>query len=202
MFYEYVRLLREIKPKYFLLENVKSMSEEAKEEITRQLGVQPIMIDSKTLSAQSRKRLYWTNIPNVTQPEDKSIKLQDILEYGYADRDKSLCIARRYAGCSGSQSYLCRRYFGKSFYQIVFTSKEDRDYVKNLWKENPRFTDEELGRNIVRPLTCLECERLQTLPDNYTAMIPSDFARRALCGNGWTVDVIVHLLNCLKENLE
>lgn len=199
LFYEYVRLLREIKPKYFLLENVKSMSEEAKEEITRQLGVQPIMIDSKTLSAQSRKRLYWTNIPNVAQPEDKNIKLQDILEYGYADRDKSLCIARRYAGCSGSQSYLCRRYFGKSFYQIVFTSKEDRDYIKNLWKENSRFTDEEIESIIVRPLTCLECERLQTLPENYTACLKSKTARIEAIGNGWTIDVIAHIFKGLKD---
>ena len=188
MFYEYARLLKEIQPKYFLLENVNSMSDEAKEEITRHLGVEPILINSQLVSAQSRKRLYWTNIPNVTQPEDKHIKLQDILEYGYADREKSLCIARRYAGCKGSQSYLCRRYFGKSFYQLAFTNKEDS-----------YFKDNEIPHTIARQLTCVECERLQTLPDNYTAVIKSENDRIEAIGNGWTVDVIAHIFKNLKD---
>ena len=154
------------------------MSPEAKAEITKHMGVEPVVINSSLVSAQNRKRLYWTNIPNLSQPEDKNIKLQDILEYGYVDRDKSLCIRRRYAGAGGSQSYLCRRYFGKYFDQLVFTSEKDRDFVKNKWKENPYFKDTELPYNIVRALTCLECERLQTLPDNYTACISSEKERR------------------------
>ena len=199
LFYEYVRLLNEIQPTYFLLENVNSMSQEAKEEITRHMGVQPIMINSALVSAQSRKRLYWTNIPDVTQPEDRGVKLQDILEYGYADRDKSLCIARRYAGCSGSQAYLCRRYFGKSFYQVAFTSKEDRDFIKGKWKENSYFSDSELEHSMIRPLTCLECERLQTIPEGYTACIKSRSARIEAIGNGWTTEVIAHIFKGLKE---
>ena len=200
LFYEYVRLLNEIQPTYFLLENVNSMSQEAKTEITRLMGVEPIMINSASLSAQNRKRLYWTNIPNVTQPESKEVKLQDILEYGYADRDKSLCIARRYAGCGGSQSYLCRRYFGKSFYQIVFKDKESRDYLRDKWKENSYFKEEDIPENdMCRPLTPLECERLQTLPENYTACISSRNARIEAIGNGWTIDVICHLFKGLRE---
>ena len=80
LFWHYVRLLRTCKPKYFLLENVASMPKEAKEIITRELGVQPILIDSALVSAQRRKRLYWTNIPNITQPTDKGIILSDVLE--------------------------------------------------------------------------------------------------------------------------
>jgi len=80
LFWEYVRILREVKPKYFILENVASMPKEAKEIITRELGVEPIMINAALVSAQNRKRLFWTNIPNVTLPKDRSILLKDILE--------------------------------------------------------------------------------------------------------------------------
>jgi DNA (cytosine-5)-methyltransferase 3A len=80
LFWHYVRLLRTCKPKYFLLENVASMPKEAKEIITRELGADPILINSALVSAQQRKRLYWTNIPNITQPEDKGIILSDVLE--------------------------------------------------------------------------------------------------------------------------
>lgn len=78
LFFEYVRILREAKPKYFLLENVK-MKKEFQDVISEQLGVQPIEIDSALVSAQRRKRLYWTNIPNVTQPDDSGILLKDIV---------------------------------------------------------------------------------------------------------------------------
>ena len=80
LFYEYVRILKEVKPKYFVLENVASMPKEAKEIITKELGVEPIMINAALVSAQSRKRLFWTNIPGITQPADKGILLKDILE--------------------------------------------------------------------------------------------------------------------------
>jgi DNA (cytosine-5)-methyltransferase 3A len=86
LFFEYVRLLKEIKPNYFLLENVK-MKKEYQDVISSYLGVEPIFIDSSLVSAQSRKRLYWTNIPNVVQPDDKGICLSDIL----IDNNKSSC---------------------------------------------------------------------------------------------------------------
>ena len=80
MFWEYVRILKEVKPKYFILENVNSMTKEAKASITEALGVEPIMINASLVSAQNRKRLFWTNIPNITQPADRGILLKDILE--------------------------------------------------------------------------------------------------------------------------
>ena len=79
LFFEYVRLLKELKPKYFLLENVR-MAKASQDIITEYLGVEPIVINSNLVSAQNRHRLYWTNIPNVTQPKDKAIVLKDILE--------------------------------------------------------------------------------------------------------------------------
>lgn len=80
LFWEYVRILKEVKPKYFILENVNSMPKEARALITETLGVEPIMINAALVSAQNRKRLFWTNIPGVTLPEDKGILLRDILE--------------------------------------------------------------------------------------------------------------------------
>ncbi len=96
LFWEYVRILKEVKPKYFILENVASMPKEAKDIITKTLGVEPIMINAALVSAQNRKRLFWTNIPNVTLPEDKGIFLKDILENGDSDRLKSYCIDANY----------------------------------------------------------------------------------------------------------
>ena len=113
LFKQYVRALKESGCRYFLYENNCSMHKDIKEEITRCLGVEPIMINSELVSAQTRKRLYWTNIPGVKQPKDKGILLKDIIENGVVDRNKSLCLCRRYSNFSGSQSYLCRRYFGK-----------------------------------------------------------------------------------------
>ena len=91
LFYDYLRLLKETKPKYFILENVK-MIKKYQDEISYLLGVQPIKINSELVSAQKRDRLYWTNIPNITIPENKHIMLQDIIEDGFVNKDKSNCV--------------------------------------------------------------------------------------------------------------
>ena len=195
LFSQYVRALKESGCKYFLYENNKSMSPAIKNEITKHLGVEPILINSALFSAQNRQRLYWTNIPNVCAPTDKGILLQDIIESGYVDREKSLCLARRYAGFSGTQSYLCRRYFGKSFGQAIFEGSIDE--IKEKWKADPYFESTEKN---IRQMTVKECERLQTLPDDYTeAEGVSMQMRYEAIGNGWTVDVIAHILKGLKE---
>lgn len=106
LFWEYVRILKAVKPKYFILENVNSMPKEAKEIITEALGVEPIMINASLVSAQNRKRLFWTNIPNVTQPEDRGILLKDILENGDSDRLKSYCIDANYAKGANWKQYI------------------------------------------------------------------------------------------------
>lgn len=197
LFMQYVRALKESECKYFLYENNNSISNDIKDEITKYLGVKPIMINSSLVSAQNRKRVYWTNIPNVKLPIDKGIILKDIIESGKVDREKSLCIARRTVGNSGSQSYMRRRYFGKSFAQMVFENCEP-EKQKRLWKEDPNKEFETEGR--IRPLTILEMERLQTLPDNYTDVEGiSKTQRGEAIGNGWTVDVISHILKNLND---
>lgn len=108
LFWEYVRILNELKPKYFVLENVASMPKEAKDVITETLGVEPIMINAALVSAQNRKRLFWTNIPGVVLPEDKNIFLKDILLNGETEDLKSLCITATYAS-KNKQDFLKKR---------------------------------------------------------------------------------------------
>jgi len=98
LFWEYVRILNEVKPKYFILENVASMPKEAKDIITETLGVEPIMINASLVSAQTRKRLFWTNIPGVTLPEDKGILLKHILEKNVDDSFIVQAVALRNRG--------------------------------------------------------------------------------------------------------
>lgn len=98
LFWHFVRLLRTMKPRYFLLENVASMSKEDKAKITEIMGVEPILINSALVSAQQRKRLYWTNIPNITQPQDKGILLKDVLESGMGYLDKAQSLTASYDG--------------------------------------------------------------------------------------------------------
>jgi site-specific DNA-cytosine methylase len=170
LFFEYVRLLRELKPRYFLLENVK-MRKESRDIISKELGVEPIEINSSLVSAQIRTRLYWTNIPNVRQPQDRGITLKDIIEYGYVDQDKSYCLDANYYKGGNLKSY-----FEKHRRQLVFNDESIKEY---------------------RKLTPLECERLQTVPEGYTEGV-SNTQRYKMLGNGWTVDVIAHIFKGLN----
>lgn len=118
LFFEFHRLKEECQPTYFLLENVR-MKKESQDVISKYLGVEPIFINSALVSAQNRQRLYWTNIPNVTIPEDLGINLVDIIEDGFVDREKSYCIdANFYKGGNHKQ------YFDKCRRQLVFGSGE------------------------------------------------------------------------------
>ena len=188
LFKNYLIAKEKFKPDYFLYENNKSAAQPIKDQISSELGVELMYINSSLVSAQNRQRFYAINW-KAEQPQDRGILLQDILESGKVDRDKSLCLARRYAGFTGSQSYMCRRYFGKSFGQAVFEG--DIQSIKKKWMDDPYFESEELN---IRPLTPIECERLQTLPDNYTQGF-SETVRKEAIGNGWTAEVIKHLLS-------
>lgn len=191
LFFEYVRLLKECKPKYFLLENVK-MKKEYQDIISEYLGVEPILINSALVSAGSRPRLYWTNI-SYKEIENLDIKLNDILLDGYSNRDKSHCIDANY----GRGTNL-RRYLYRGSRQVVFTDKE---FMEGLFLNKPNIDDcNFIGNNNKdkwRKLTPEECEAIQTVPDNYTEGVP-DFWRYHMLGNGWTVDVIAHIFKGLK----
>lgn len=296
LFWHYVRLLRTCKPRWFLFENVASMPAADKAIITKELGVEPIMINSALVSAQQRKRLYWTNIPGVTQPEDKGLLLKDILESGQSFEKKSFAITASYnkaviqntlsrkqrtmvaepvlynkfnqsvnvnkspaigAGCGVAnskteqlvvtqikpkrigaigpyqqdrvysiegknvslkgngggggtntgliaqsvklgylahggdrQGYKVYSVFGK---RICLKSSTNNGSPNELYRIDLPDAD-----YYIRKLSPVECERLQTLPDNYTAGI-SNTQRYKCLGNGWTVDVIAHILRGLKN---
>ncbi|RGH70950.1 DNA (cytosine-5-)-methyltransferase [Ruminococcus sp. AM31-15AC] len=258
LFKEYVRALEESGCKYFLYENNYSVHQRIKDEITRVLGVEPIMINSALVSAQNRKRCYWTNIPNVVQPEDKGILLADILENGMSWQDKSYCMTASYDGAviyntlerkqrtmvavpvgaaqrgryvdgEKTEQHIEVREDGKSnclttvqkdslvcapvrighygkggqgqrIYSVVGKSVTlsanggGQGAKTGLYK-----IDLPDGDYVIRKLTPVEAERLQTLPDNYTAGI-SNTQRYKCIGNGWTVDVIAHILGGLHND--
>jgi len=171
LFFEFVNVLNTSKPKYFLFENVK-MKKEHQNIINEHLGMEPIRINSSLVSAHMRDRLYWTNIPNVTIPEDKGILLKDIIENGIVDREKSFCVVANYY--KGGN---LRDYFEKHRRQVVFLNEELTEY---------------------RKLTPLECERLQTVPERYTDCV-SNTQRYKMLGNGWTVSVISHILSFIQD---
>lgn len=284
LFFEFVRLLkecREINPNvFFLLENVK-MKKEYQDVITEHLGVEPIEINSALVSAQNRKRLYWTNIPGVQQPEDRGIFLKDILEievdekYYLSDEivakfnihnwtgqtgcinnrgnldirnEKSMCIDANYhkgMDNHGQRTHICvasrgrnpenptsreaglpteqmlePRFDGKT--NCLTTVGKDnlvmqlnpstesngcQPYQQNrvydtAGKSPCLMAQMSCGSHAVleepqfriRRLTPIECERLQTVPDNYTAVV-SNTQRYRMLGNGWTIDIIAHILD-------
>lgn len=218
LFWEFVRVLKTIKPKYFLFENVASMKNEDKEIITKTLGVEPILINSALVSAQTRKRYYWTNIPNVQQPENKGILLKDILESGVAPQNKSYCLTETYHKASfsefvkkhtrtmiampirlghleGRSNAQANRVYSIEGKSVCLNANGGGGGAKTgLYK-----IDLPDGDYIIRKLTPIECERLQTLPDNYTAGV-SNSSRYKAIGNGWTCEVIAHILKGMVED--
>ena len=224
LFFEFVRLIEECKPKYFFLENV-VMKQEHQDVISRYLGVKPEKLNSSRVSAQSRPRLYWTNIPGYTEPEDRDIFLKDIIEDGLTYRGKSLCLlesySRKYATDSDWREYVQKKYGQlivkeatvKGFAEIKANEGVDLTFLKSKTRRGRRmhlksnclthtsFQYSWFNGTDVRLLTPVECERLQTLPDNYTEGVP-DKKRYAMLGNGWTVDAIVEFFKHIPKDLE
>lgn len=205
LFFEFVRILeeiREINPDVkFLLENV-VMKKEYEDIISEYLGVKPILINSNLLSAQNRKRLYWTNIP-LDEVKDKKIfwndiqmdNATDVMYYSeaafnwifkdekrkkrYIEYTKDSKVKMQMLEASHSKGYSNQRCFG-----IIDNGK-------------------------TRYIHPIECERLQTVPDNYTSIgdydgvlkVISKTQRYRMLGNGWTVDVIAHIFKKLKKDI-
>ena len=293
LFFEYVRILEECKPKYFLLENVK-MKKEHQDIISKYLGVDPIEINSSLVSAQNRKRLYWTNIPDIILPEDKGIFLKDIIhekecidcKYKLSDNEINYmlrgndkwvqagkCRLEGYLQYDNKKSFTVTSNIHKGipyncFYQILseyivpfdktieildkevqkgkigYFRKDNQsnkvyyihgnsvtlysetgiidDKIKYLFgcitpdrvnkrQNGQRFNEGKkfytltaqdkhgiLVEGYIRKLTPIECERLQTLPDNYTEGV-SNTQRYKMLGNGWTVDIIAHILKNINK---
>jgi len=273
LFWEYMRLLKEVKPKYFLLENV-IMGDKWEKILSKAIGVNPIEINSSLVSAQNRRRLYWTNIGMIPgglfgdlqsiiqQPKDKGILLKDVIEEEVDD--KYFLSKKMIDTFTGNSKKMEMKGNGFRFSPIkdvevktkTITTKEgnrmDNNYIstphdildngKTIGKEIKkahtllsrdykgfntygsngvvvagdlrydegfRWRGEEktptlcinndifINTQRIRRLTPVECERLQTVKDNYTDHV-SDTQRYKMLGNGWTVDVISHILNYIK----
>jgi DNA (cytosine-5)-methyltransferase 3A len=254
LFWEYVRILKAVKPKYFVLENVASMSKEAKETITKALGVEPIMINAVLVSAQNRKRLFWVGKlvgdkykqVEISQPEDRGIILKDILENGISaeysrkygiknyGKEKSQTInASDWRGINRNQTQTC--VVDEKSYCLPATYYKEN--VKSLFKREKTGLTVRVGKlnekggqgdrvyspigksvtlsangggrgaktglyetekGFARKLTAVECERLQCLPDNFSAGI-SNTQRLKCLGNAFNVEVVAHILKNLKK---
>ena len=220
LFYKFVEAIEVCKPEYFLLENVK-MKQEWKDIISDLLGVQPIFINSADFSAQNRQRLYWTNIPVYTWTPCND-KLQDILETGQVDRDKSHCLDANYFKGGNLKSYFEKHRRQLVFNRCIQVGEADikgRDILKRVYSpegKSPTLTTCGGGHREPkvyvpplqwRKLTPIECERLQTVPDNYTSkgirdgkeVKISNTQRYKMLGNGWTIDVIAHIFESLRK---
>lgn len=216
LFWEYVRVLREVKPKYFILENVASMPKADKDIITQELGVEPVMFNASLVSAQSRKRLFWTNL-TFELPADKGILLKHILQPDAEVDDrmttkdgKAFCLTASYDGGYLKNSIERKQRTMVKGASLRGRKQEDGTYKKELETRKDDkasaltstatdqlalvVTDEN-----VRKLTPIECERLQGLPDDYTAGI-SNTQRYKCLGNAFNVDVIACIVSTLPSS--
>lgn len=198
LFMEYVRALREAKPKYFLYENNKSMSDAIKTEITKQLGVEPIMIDSADFSAQHRQRYYWTNIPVDLNYTPSKLVFRDI-EYTHDFRIVEFSKYKDTLRVGQNGDTWAWDTSGKGYYSQQSRARSRDIKMNTVPASGVDKNNIYLGDYKYRKLHPIEAERLQTLPDNYTSCIRAKGKRIGLCGNGWTVEVIAHILKGLKE---
>lgn len=217
LFWEFIRILREVKPTHFVLENVASMPKDAKEIITRETGVESVMINASLVSAQSRKRLFWTNIPVVGLPEDRGIMLKDILEPDTAVDDrmakdgKAYCLTASYNGATAKNSIERKQRTmvaitkaPTEFHQLGYCGAENHCKVggQALRVYDPEYKTPTLGMSgiglikleNIRKLTPIECERLQSLPDNYTEGIANTHRYKCL-GNAFNAEVVRFILS-------
>jgi len=195
LFYEYVRVQQIVKPEYFILENVESMSNGDRDIISNILNVEPIMIDSSLVSAQDRKRYYWTNIEGIEQPKDKGHNLKDILEkevdskYYYDQPYDPLDLSKKIVTRLHLNTHdLLKRVYSENNKCATLTA------CRGGYKQKKVYIERE---NKVRRLTPLEYERLQTVPEGYTEGV-AEGHRYNMLGDGWTVDVIAHILSYMK----
>jgi DNA-cytosine methyltransferase len=203
LFFVYVDILNHIKALNpdvkFLLENVK-MKKEYLAVITRVLGVESILINSALVSAQNRNRYYWTNIGEVEQPKERGIMLADVLESDIEEcfyhTDKAIAYMER-----GNEKWMQAGARRADRYTQTAEKEKAFTLTANMHKGVPYNYFECANNAKARKLTPIECERLQTVPDNYTNHV-SNTQRYKMLGNGWTVNVIAHIFKSLKVKAE
>jgi len=185
LFWEYIRILNEVKPKYFLLENVK-MEKKWKDLISNIVGIQPILINSNLFSAQNRQRLYWTNIPIKELPQSNELLLKDIV----CDE-----IGVKYPLSKKHHTAFLKSYKWKH----CELNQKSKPLLASYYKQPPHcpYIPCGVSESGFRRLAPIECERLQNVPDNFTEGV-SDTQRYKMLGNGWNVNTIAHIFSFLK----
>ena len=196
LFYEYLRALKEVKPKYFLLENNASMTDKNKNIISELMGCDPVMIDSANFSAQTRKRYYWTNI-TISDIPDKNIYLKDIIDMSDDNRENVSEQVQKYVFSGQYDGRKINKTVKNSIRELNQKSRTIGCHAYDI-ASNTGITINGGGGLYIKP-TQAEFEALQTLPKGFTSCLPIKKAVFAI-GNGWTVDVIAHIFNGLKKD--
>ncbi len=202
LFMQFARAIQEAEPKYFLYENNYRIPDVIQREITKALHVEPVMIDSALVSAQRRKRLYWTNIPNIDQPENRGIFIKDVF---IPDENLIRTDKRILSSAIITKNYVKYDLMNKGHY--IYSEPYRLYYLDGKMKTLPRCRTETKCNVLLNKddlstykiISPVEAERYQTLPDNYTEGI-SKTRRFEVIGNGWTVDVIAHILSYFSTN--
>ena len=209
LFWEYVNILKEVNPKYFLLENV-VMAKKWQDIISDALGVQPILINSSIVSAAKRPRLYWTNIPNIIIPQAKNLLIKDVLNDEYSDKEiLSKKIQDRFVITHENTA----NNYSIGSTRPPFRTIGQRDHVFGteqkmgcLMATDYKQPKQVYHNGILRKISPIECERFQTLPDDYTkygiingkVVEISNTQRFKIIGNGWTKDIIKEILRGIE----
>lgn len=202
LFYEYVRIREDLNPDYFFLENVR-MKKEHQDIVSYEMGTEPIVINSQTVAPHLRHRLYWTNIPQNGEIQSKDIKLNDILEEGYSDREKSRTLLESDSRPLSTPIKMVHRYFNTGFTTLIFKSEKHYNKVKVHFDEHFKgLSAKEIDEKVkyidvsfyegVRYMTNHEREACQTMPKGYTNTLTLNESA-CLLGDGWTIDVITHI---------
>lgn len=192
LFFEALRILKEVQPRFWCMENVASMSKVDQEKISAFLGVEPVYINSNLVSAANRARLYWANF-DIRPPKDRGIKLQDILKSDYADKDKANCVLTK--NVSNTKAGL-NRYILKGIGQVAF---RDSIMVNPMSKYKKMdfaadWCESEIERQW-RLLNIKELERLQTLPEGYVEPYVGKTAAHHCIGNAFTLEVVKGIIS-------
>lgn len=224
LFFEFVKAVEHFKPKFFMLENV-AMKPEYRDIMTEYMGVKPIKINSALVSAQKRDRYYWTNIPGIEQPENRNVFLSDILQDGEVDKDFNNLLESDFFRKRWATNYIhpvTRKLVWcipeatkKGFVEVHDGQSVDLSFLKSKTRRGRLMDDKSncmTASSFIyakavdgwfRKFTAIECERLQTVPDDYTKIDGlSDAQRMKMLGNGWTVDVIAHIFESIPVKVK
>lgn len=207
LFLQCYRILKEVNPKYFFMENVASMKNDDKDFITKLMGVEPYLINADIVSPALRKRYYWTNIKPRKDLKKVDIKLNDIIENGWSDRSKARCLAVIDSRPNSTPVKMFHRYYSTGFTTLIF---ENEEHYKKCVKEYESLSggkrkvpakdlDDYSGSifNGVRYMNQSELEKCQCVPAGYTSCLTRNEAADVL-GDGWNIDVVAWFFNGLK----